>query len=106
MYAKLSNFESQLNRLLEANVPLVNIIKYFNKSPRAIYNAKYRIKKKKISYFNKERASRGRVSKVSSRALRAINRDIIRSPKKQKKHLIRENSLDIPSRTLQRVLKD
>ena len=53
----------------------------------------------------KERARRGRISKVSSRAKRAINRDITRSPKKTNWRILEENNLDISSRSLRRVLR-
>ena len=43
---------------------------------------------------------------MSSRAKRAINRDILKSPKKTNSRLLKENNLDISKRTLQKVLKE
>ena len=105
MSQKLSKFEAEISRLLNADTPIKSIIKYFKKPPRSIYDAIYRIKKKKNNINNIERASKRHISKLSSRAIRAINRDIIRSPRKTNKRLLQENSLDISTRTLQRALK-
>lgn len=106
MDPKFSKFEAEVDRLLNADISIKNIINYYKKPPQSIYNAIKRIKKKKNNISQQEGASRGRISKVSPRTKRAINRDITRSPKKQKKRLISENNLDISSRTLQRVLKN
>lgn len=106
MDPKFSKFERQIKSFLDAQTPTKNIINYFKKNPRSIYNAIYRVRKKIKDISQQERASRGRVLKVSSRAKRAINRDITRSPKKTKKRLLRENNLNISISTLKRVLKD
>ena len=105
MDPKLSKFEAEIDRFLQAKMPLDSIINYFQKDPKSIYNAIYRIKRKKRIKICQDRAKRGRNPEVSDRAKRAINRDITRSPKKTKSRLLKENNLDISSRTLQRVLK-
>ena len=106
MDPKFSKFESQIKAFLDANTSIKNIINYYNKPPKSIYDAIYRIKKKINNISQQKRASLGRKLKVSPRAQRGLNRDIIKSPKKTKKRLLRENNLDISTRTLQRVLKD
>ena len=106
MDPKFSKFESQIKAFLDANTPIKNIINYYNISSKSIYNAIYGIKSKLKDINKQERASQGRVSKVSNRTKRVINRDITRSPRKTKKRLLRENNLNISIRTLQRVLKD
>ena len=106
MQPKLSKFESDVCHLLDSKISTKYIINYFQKPPKSIYNAISRIRKKKKLFNSKERARIGGVSKTSSRAKRAINRDITRSPKKTNKRLLEENSLEISNRTLQRVLKD
>ena len=82
MQPQFSTFESEVSHFLEANISIKDIIKYFKKPSRSIYDAIYRIKKKKKDLNIQERARKGRISKVSSRTRRAINRDITRSPKK------------------------
>ena len=106
MAPKFSELETEISRLLNAKIAPKNIIITLNKSPKTIYDAIYRIKKKKKLKIQLERASKGRVSKTSTRAKRAINRDLTRSPKKQNKRLLVKNSLDISTRSLQRLLKD
>lgn len=105
MDPKFSKFEAEINRFLEAKIPIKNIIDHYQKKPESIYNAIKRIKWKKVNIICQERARRGRNQELSDRAKRAINRDITRSPKKTKSRLLNENNLEISSRTLQRVLK-
>ena len=100
MAPKFSELETEISRLLNAKIAPKNIIITLNKSPKTIYDAIYRIKKKKKLKIQLERASKGRVSKTSTRAKRAINRDLTRSPKKQNKRLLVENSLNISTRIL------
>ena len=69
------------------------------KSKDSIYNTIKRIKRKEKN-FNIERVKAGRVSKVTSREKRVINRDLTRSPKKVNKRLLLENSLKISKRSL------
>lgn len=99
MAAKFSNFEKQVDLLLAANTSISTISNTLNRSKPSIYDAIYRIKKKKKK-FNLERASRGRVEKLSTREKRIINRDLTRSPKKVNRRLLVENSLSITNRTL------
>ena len=106
MDQKFSKFETQIKAFLDANTPIKNIINYYKKNPRSIYNAIYRVRKKIKDISQQERASSGRYPKLSSRDLRAINRDITKGSRKIKKRLIRENNLNISIRTLQRALKD
>jgi hypothetical protein len=105
MDPKLSKFEAEVDRLINANIAIKNISIYFQKPLRSIYDAIYRINKKKKNITKQERASRGRVLKLSTRTRRAINRDITKSPKKTNSRLIRENNLEVSTRTLQRVLR-
>lgn len=101
---KLSGLEEKVNFLLAASTSISTISTSLNKPIRSIYDAIYRIKKKKED-FNIKRVSRGRIEKLSSRDKRAINRDLTRSPKKVNKRLLIENNLLITKRTLQRFLK-
>ena len=103
---KFSKFETQIKAFLDANTPIINIINYFKKNPRSIYNAIYRVKKKIKNISQQERASSGRYPKLSSRDIRAINRDITRSPRKTKKRILQENNLKVSISTIKRVLKD
>ena len=105
MEPKFSKFESEIQQLLDLNISIKNIVKYYNKPAESIYNAIKRIKKKKKDIKKLERASRGRISKLTPRAIRALNRDITKSPKKTNRRLLNENNLDISTRTLQRVLR-
>jgi transposase len=104
MASKFSNFEKDVNLLLEAETSISTISTTLNKSKYSIYNAIKRIKKKKKE-IHLERVSKGRVEKLSTREKRVINRDLTRSPKKVNKRLLVENNLSINNRTLQRFLK-
>jgi transposase len=106
MAPKFSNFETEISRLLDADIAINNIITLLNKPSKAIYNAIYRIKKKKKEKNLPKRASLGPVIKVSKRAKRAVNRDLTRSPKKTNKRLLKENNLSFTTRSLQRLLKE
>jgi transposase len=106
MALKFSNLEAEISRLLDAKIAIKNISTLLNKPSRAIYDAIYRIKKKKKEKNLEKRASAGRVSKSTKRTKRAINRDLTRSPKKTNKRLLKENNLNISTRTLQRLLKE
>ena len=106
MAPKFSNLEAEISRLLDAKIAIKNISTLLNKPPRAIYDAIYRIKKKKKEKNLEKRASIGRVSKSTKRTKRAINRDLTRSPKKTNKRLLKENNLNISTRSLQRLLKE
>ena len=99
MSLKLSDFEDKVNLLIEASTSINTISTSLNKPIRSIYDAIYRIKKKKED-FNIKRVSRGRIEKLSSRDKRAINRDLTRSPKKVNKRLLIENNLSINKRTI------
>ena len=105
MEPKFSKFESEIQQLLDLNISIKNIVKYYNKPAESIYNAIKRIKKKKKDIKKLERASRGRILKLTPRAIRALNRDITKSPKKTNKRLLNKDNLDISTRTLQRVLR-
>ena len=105
MDPKFSKFESEVRLLLEAKVPNSTISTTLKKSLKSIKNTIYRIKKKERD-INIKRVSTGRVSKVTSREKRVINRDLTRSPKKVNKRLLLENSLKITKRSLQRILKE
>ena len=59
MDQKFSKFETQIKAFLDANTPVINIINYFKKNPRSIYNAIYRVKKKIKNISQQERASSG-----------------------------------------------
>jgi transposase len=106
MALKFSNLEAEISRLLDAKIAIKNISTLLNKPSRAIYDAIYRIKKKKKEKNLEKRASAGRVSKSTKRTKRAINRDLTRSPKKTNKRLLKENNLNISTRSLQRLLKE
>ena len=103
MAPKLSKFESEVNRLLEASTPISTISTLFKISKISIYNTISRIKKKNTKSSLK-RASSGRIKKLSSREKRVINRDLTKQPKKSNSSLLAENNLKITKRTLQRFL--
>jgi hypothetical protein len=106
MAPKYSNFETEISRLLDAKIAIKNIITLLNKPSKAIYNAIYRIKRKKKDKNLPKRASLGPVTKVTKRARRAFNRDLTRSPKKTNKRSLKENNLSFTTRSLQRLLKE
>jgi transposase len=106
MAPKFSKLEAEISRLLDAKIAIKNIISLLNKPPRTIYDAIYRIKKKKKEKNKPGTANLGPVLKVTKRAKRVINRDLTRSPKKTNKRLLKENNLSFTTRSLQRLLKE
>ena len=48
----------------------------------------------------------GHSFKITKRTKRASNRDLTRSPKKTNKRILEENSLDLSTRSLQRLLRE
>ena len=106
MALNLSNFEEKVNLLLLAKTIPKVIATTLKKPLTSIYNSIYRIKQKKRSLINFNRVKASRVSKLNSREKRAINRDLLLSPKKTNKRILFENSLKISTRSLQRVLKE
>jgi transposase len=107
MALKLSNLEAQVNLLLKAKTPNSTISNILKKPLRSIENTIQRINKKnKDINLSIKRVRKGRVSKVTPRDKRVINRDLIKSPKKENKRLLLENSLPIKKRALQYLLKE
>ena len=107
MAPNFSKLESEVRLLLKANCSINTIISTLNRPKRCIQNTIQRIKRKEkdLKTIN-NKDNRGRISKLNSRDKRAINRDLTRSPKKENKRLLLENSLSISKRTLQRFIKE
>ena len=105
MELKFSNFEEKISNFLEENKLISTISNILNKPTKSIYNAIQRIKTKENTILTIKKVKTGRISKISPRTKRAINRDLTRSPKKENKRLLIENNLSLSKRTLQRFLK-
>ena len=106
MPSKLSLFEEQVNSLQEENNSITTISTILRKPSKSIYNTLQRIKKKKNNSLLLETPKTPRVSKITKRVKRVINRDLTRSLKKTNKRLLYKNNLNISTRSLQRVLKE
>ena len=105
MAAKFSNFKEKISTLLKDNYTIPTISDILKKPTKSIYNAIQRIKTKEKTIFNLKKVNSSRISKISPRTKRAINRDLTRSPKKENKRLLIENNLSLSKRTLQRFLR-
>lgn len=106
MEPKFSILEEKVNSFLEAKTSISIISNILKKSEKSIYNTIQRINKKKNNKTILNKVKKGRVSKLSLRDKRVINRDLTRSPKKENKRLLIENSLGVTKRSLQRFLKE
>ena len=106
MQQNLSKFEEQVNLLLQAKTIPKVIATTLKKPLKSIYNSIARIKKKNNISYNPNRVKAGRVSKLSPREKRVINRDLLLSPKKTNKRILFENDLAISNRGLQRFIKE
>jgi transposase len=106
MPQNLSKFEEKVNLLLQAKTIPKDIATTLKKPLKSIHNSIARIKKKKDYFYNSNRVKTGRVSKLSPREKRVINRDLLLSPKKTNKRILFENDLAISNRGLQRFLKE
>ena len=101
MVPQLSDLESKVDLLLEANTSISTISTTLKKPRESIYNTiKYINRKKKANNSILNRVKKGRIDKLSPREKRAINRDLTRSPKKENKRLLFKNNLEISKRTL------
>jgi transposase len=105
MQPKFSALKSKVDLLLKANTSIPIISTTLKRDINSIYEAIKRIKSKNKD-LNIERARAGRVKKITPRAKRVINRDLIKSPKKENKRLLLENNLGVAKRTLQSFLKE
>ena len=105
MEPKLSKLEYNVSLLKKANTSNSLIATTLNKPLKSIENAIGRINKKKEEVNSSKKVIQGRVTKVTPREKRVINRDLEKSPKKTKKRLLEENSLGFKRRTLIRVLR-
>src|SRR6185369_11386832 len=106
MQQNLSKFEEQVNLLLQAKTLPKVIATTLKKPLKSIYNSIARIKKKNNISYNPNSVKAGRVSKLSPREKRVINRDLLLSPKKTNKRILFENDLAISNRGLQRFIKE
>ena len=106
MVESLSKFEQNVNLLYLANTSLSTISTILNKDYKSIKNALNRIRRKLSNSTPIKRVNRGRITKLSPRTKRQLNRDLERSPKKTNKRLLLENSISISNRALQRLLKE
>ena len=86
-------------------MPIATIATTLNKPRKSIINAILRIKKKKQKDLILKRVRAGRISKLTKKEERVINRDLIKDPKKTSKSLLVENKLNISKRSLQRFFK-
>ena len=100
MATEFSKFESQVNLLYTSNTPLSTISTILNKDYKSIKNALNRIRKKLSNPPSIKRVNKGRITKLSPRTKRQLNRDLERSPKKINKRLLLENNLAISIRGL------
>jgi hypothetical protein len=100
MALKFLKLKSKVKLLLKAKTSISIISTTLNKSKKSIYNTIQRIKNKEKDNSIIKRVKLGRISKITLRDKRVINRDLIRSPKKENKKLLLENSLPIKKRAL------
>ena len=105
MQPKFSKYESQVSLLLKANIPITTIATTLNKTELSVRNAKIRIQRKKQKHPLLKRVKAGRISKLTKREERVINRDLIKNPKDTNNSLLVENNLQISKRSLQRFLR-
>ena len=105
MEQQFSKFESQVSLLLRADVPITTISTTLKKSYKSIQNAIERINKKKQRDTKLERVKAGRISKLTKRDERVVNRDLSKNPKTENNSLLVENELEISKRSLQRFLR-
>ena len=106
MSTKLSTFEKDINTLYLQNKSISSISTTLEKSSRSITNTLYRIKQKNKASLPTLQPKLGRPIKITKRIKTIINRDLIRSPKKTNKRILEENSLDLSTRSLQRLLRE
>lgn len=106
MTPKYSKLETQVLPLLEANLSTITIANILKKTAKSIQNTLYRIKQKNNNNTQSKTPKNGRPKSISQRTTRSINRDLTRSPKKENKTIIEDNSLKVSTRSLQRVLKE
>ena len=106
MKPNFSELEEQVSLLLKADTPPYKIATILNRRPLSIYNTIRRIKKKKINNNSLNKVKARRVSKLSSRTKRLINRDLLLSPKKTNKRILFENSIEVSTGSLQHFLKE
>jgi len=100
MQQNLSKFEEKVNLLLQAKTTPKVIATTLKKPIASIYNAISRVKRKKRYIYSPSRVRTGRVSKLSLREKRVINRDLLLSPKKTNKRILFNNDLAISTRGL------
>jgi transposase len=106
MSTKLSTFEEEVNTLYLQNKSISSISTTLEKSSRSITNTLYRIKQKNKAILPTLHPKLGRPTKITKRIKTIVNRDLTRSPKKTNKRILEENSLDLSTRSLQRLLRE
>ena len=106
MSLKLSKFEEKVSTLLLENNSITSISTILEKPSKSIYNTISRIKRKNNTLLPTISPKVGPSFKITKRTKRAINRDLTRSPKKTNKRIIEDNSLDLSTRSLQRLLRE
>ena len=106
MSLKLLKFEEKVSTLLLENYSITSISTILDKPSKSIYNTISRIKRKNNIPLPTISPKVGPSFKITKRTKRAINRDLTRSPKKTNKRILEENSLDLSTRSLQRLLRE
>ena len=106
MSLKLSKYEQKVFSLLLENNSISSISTALDRPSSSISNAIKRIKRKNNTPLPTISPKLGRSFKITKRTKRAINRDLTRSPKKTNKRILEENSLDLSTRSLQRLLRE
>jgi hypothetical protein len=90
------------NRLGRVIVDYVTL----EKSSRSITNTLYCIKQKNKAILPTLQPKLDRPTKNTKRQKTIVNRDLTRGPKKTNKRILEENSLDLSTRSLQRLLRE
>ena len=106
MSLKFSKFKEKVSTLLLEDYSITSISTILEKSSKSIYNTISRIKRKNNTPLPTISSKLGYSFKITKRTKRAINRDLTRSPKKTNKRIIEDNSLDLSTRSLQRLLRE
>jgi len=106
MSLKFSKFKEKVSTLLLEDYSITSISTILEKSSKSIYNTISRIKRKNNTPLPTISSKLGYSFKITKRTKRAINRDLTRSPKEINKRIIEDNSLDLSTRSLQRLLRE
>ena len=106
MAFSLSTFEKQVD-FLSSTIPTpAESAKIIKKSGLSIRNCLKRIKKKKGNILQEGAKKQGRKKTIKPRTQRQLKRHITGNAKTTNQELLKENSVEVLKRTIQRFLKE